>query len=874
MRSEEDFEAEIQSHITLEADRLIAEGMAPEAARAAAIRKFGNVTIARERFHHARRVIWFDDFRKDLQYSARALRRQPGFAVLATLTLALGVGANTAIFGVVYQTLLKPLPFDRPEQLVTVATHVPQFAGRFPKLPVAPNDFLAYRRSNTTFAALSVLRGENFNLTGNGEPERLHGARVSSNFFSMLGVRPVLGRDFLAEEEQEGKDAVVLISHALWQGRFAADPTLVNQTISLDGRPHTVVGVMPADLLFPTGRQLDPLITFGPRVDIWKPAAFARRELAQEGNFDYAAMGRLGAGVTAAAAQQDIDRVARLNLERIKKREPEIDLQIFSVVTPLHEAFAGELRQSLLLLGGAVGILLLIAWVNLANLLLVRIGGREQELSTRAALGAGRGRLVRQMLTESLTMTIAGGVVGVACAAWAGRLLILYGPRTAATRDWSLEVPVIAFAAAAALATGVLVTLIPALHTTRESSLRGMKEAGRTVSERRAGRLRRGLVGVQVALSTALLAVAGLLLHSFVNVTRVDAGFAVERVLAIDLSLPRSEYEPGRAVTFYHDLVERLASTRGVTRAAAISLLPIAHEGVIGTVLLETDTRVRGDRPAALRRSVTPALFAAMDIPLLAGRVFAEREPVPAAVISETLARRLWPGTPLSSVVGRRVRRDPAFPPTVVVGVVGDIRADSLDREPPSVVYHHYTDDVRHNMTLILRTAEDPRALASIVRAEVSRLDRNLPIAAMRTMSEIVSTSLAPRRFQMMLVAAMAVLALALSVVGIYGVASYAVTRRTREIGLRLALGAQRGDVVGSVLIDGLKPVAAGAFIGVAGGVLAAAGIRSTLFGIEPLDPLVLAGVTIALIAAATLACYVPARGAARMDPVAALKSE
>jgi predicted permease len=401
-----------------------------------------------------------------------------------------------------------------------------------------------------------------------------------------------------------------------------------------------------------------------------------------------------------------------------------------------------------------------------------------------------------------------------------------------------------------------------------------LTNAARAVSDPGADRIRRVLVGFEVALCTALLAVAGLLLHSFVNVLGVDAGFAVERVLAIDLSLPRRQYANPQTAAFYRELIERVRAQPGVAAAGAVSLLPIAHEGVIGPVLLESDTRHRLDRPAALRRSVTPDLFSAMDIPLLAGRVFHDQEPALAVIASESLATRLWPGEPLHAVVGRGVRTDPANPLMTVVGVVGDIRADALDRAAPTVMYQHYRQDVRRGMTLVVRTARDPLTLAAAVRAQVSALDPSLPIVAIRTMAEIVDASVAERRFQMTLVVLFALLALGLAVVGIYGVTSYSVARRTQEIGLRVALGAGRAEVLRSVLADGLKPVAIGAALGMAAGQFGAMSIRSVLFGIGTLDPIALLGVTSLLVVTAALACFLPARAAAALDPVRALRSD
>jgi predicted permease len=868
-RDEADLAREMTSHLALLEDEHRRRGLTADEARFAARRAMGSVALAKDLHRDARWFVWLEDLRHDLRHALRSLRRTPAFTFVAVLTLALGIGANTAIFGLVYQTLLKPLPFERPDELVTVATHIPQLASKLATLPVTSPDFLEYRRSNTVFSALAALQGRDFNLTGSGEPERLHGARISSELFSMLGVRPDLGRTFTPEEDQEGRDDVAIISHALWERRFGSDPAIMNRTILLDGRPHAIVGVMPASLLFPVGRQLDPLVTFGARVDLWKPMAFTRGEIDNEGNFDFAVIGRLKSGISTNAAQQHMDALAERNLERIRKQEP-VDVQLFTRVTRLHEIFVRHSRRGLLMLEAAVALLLLITCVNLANLFLARSSSRGQEFAVRTALGAGRGRLVRQLLTESLVVAGLGGVVGTVVAAWTGPLLLAYGPRTAVATNWTLSGPVLAFAATAAIMTGLLFGLAPAIRASSVAVRTRLRDAARIVSDR----LRQTLITVEVALCTSLLAVAGLLLHSFVNVVRVDAGFAVERVLAIDLAVPARQYTESQTVNFYRDLTARVRALPGVSAAGAISLLPIAHEGVISTILLDTDTGERVDRPSALRRSVTPGLFAAMDVPLLAGRAFEEQEPAPVAIISEGLARSLWPGVAPLAAVGRGVRMDNDEPVTTVVGVVGDVRADALDRAAPAALYHPLGQDLRRGMTLVVRTTQDPLALVSGVRAAVSALDPDLPIAATRTMREIVAASVGERRFQMALMGLLSLLALVLAVVGIYGVTSYTVARRAREIGVRVALGAQRHEVLRAVMTEGLRPVVIGLAIGVGVGQIAAQSIRAVLFGIGPLDPAALGGVAGVLLLTASLACYVPARRAASREPSLALRSE
>jgi putative ABC transport system permease protein len=872
-RDDRELGLEMDAHLALLEDEYRRRGMTTDDAALAARRAMGSVALATDRQRDARSFRWVADLRRDLVHIRRGLQRTPVFTTVAVLTVALGVGANVAIFGVVYQTLVKPLPFDTPDRLVTVSTSIPKLASRFPLLPVAANDFLEYRRSNTVFTDLCALQARNFNLTGTAEPERLHGAVVSQRFFPMLGSRPDRGRNFAPDEDVEGRDAVVIISHALWERRFGSNPAIVGRSILLDGHPHAIIGVMPADLLFPVGRQLDPLITFGPRVDLWKPLVFSRDELAQEGNFDFAVIGRLKPGVGIAAAEQQMNVLAARNMERIRKKEP-IDLEVFTRIRSLHDVFTGQSRRGLLILEAAVGLLLLIACVNLANVFLARATARAQEFAVRIALGAGRGRLVRQMLTESLVVTGLGGAIGTLIALSIGPLLLRYGPRTAAAGEWTLSAPVLVFAAVTAIATGLLFGIVPALDASRDGLGSGSSGAARGVVGGRTGRLRTTLITVEVALCTGLLAVAGLLLHSFVNVTSVDRGFASERVLAVDLSLPEQQYTEEQAIAFYRDLVARVRALPGVTAAGAIDLLPIAHEGIISTILLDTDTTFRLDRPPALRRSLTPGLFAAMETPLRAGRLFAEHEPQPVAIINETLAHKLWPNAALASVVGRGIRRDPEDPLMTVVGVVGDVRAEALDREPPATLYHPIDQSRRRAMSLVVKTTIDPLSMASSIRTTVNALDRNLPIAAMRTMQDVVSASVSERRFQMVLVALFALLALALAVVGVYGITSYAVARRTREIGLRVALGAERPHVLRSVMGEGLRPVLAGLLLGGIAAQIAVQPVRSVLFGVGPLDPVALIGVASLLLLTAMVACYVPARRATRVDPMVALRSE
>ena len=527
---------------------------------------------------------------------------------------------------------------------------------------------------------------------------------------------------------------------------------------------------------------------------------------------------------------------------------------------------------------GAVGLLLLIACVNLANLLLARLGSRSREFATRAALGAPRGRLVRQLLTECVTIALAGGAAGVAIAQVGTRLLIAMAPGDLmGVRGAGLNAAVLWFAALASLATGLAFGLIPAWQTARRDLHENLKEGSRAAtSGRRSGRLRRTLVAVEVALSTGLLAVAGLLLHSFVRVMNVDKGFNAERVIAADLDLPEKHFGGSRPVAlFMRQLVEDVRALPAVASAGAVNALPLTGDYNTRMIYLESDTRKLLDRPIASYRVVTPGYFATMQIPLLAGRFFTDGEPAPAALLSASLAAKLWPERAPRDVVGLRVRPGGADMAAVsIMGIVKDVRGDGLEKEPLPTIYRPYAQEPFENMTLVVRTAQEPEALAPAIRAAVWKLDKDLPIPAMRTMRQMVSFYVARRRFQMVLVVLFAALALALAVVGIYGVTSYAVTRRTQEIGLRIALGAGQGEVIRGVLGQGMRPVLLGLGVGLVAARAGAALVRGLLFGVDALDPWALGGVVCLLLAASGAACYVPARRAARLDPVTALRAE
>jgi len=742
--------------------------------------------------------------------------------------------------------------------------------------------YLEWRKADTAFGAISTLRPWECNVTGDGEPERVGAARVSANFFSFLGVPIARGRDFSTEEEQPGNERVVVISDALWRRRYGADATVIGRKIVINGESHLVVGVAPPSLLVPTGTLLHPLLPFAPRIDIWKPIAPTVRELNNE-SWDHGVLVRLPRGANLEHGRRQLEAV--LN-EMIRTQLPGIKTELIIKLVPIREIYAGKIRLRLLLVLGASTLLLLTACTSIANLFLARVASRANEFATRIALGAGRARILSQTLTETTLIAALGGVIGAILAKSGAGVLAFYGPADVRLlADTRLNVPLLLFAMTASLMTGIVCGIFPAWQACRRDPAQTLQDGSRISigGSSRAARSRQMLAGVEMALGTMLLASAGLLLHSFVKVMRADRGDQIEHVLAVDVSLFGERYSTGqRRARFYRELVSNVRALPGVLAVGAISDLPAvagySDSAASRTIFHATDADFRSlvlSRPVAMIRSVTPGYFAASGTSLRTGRFFSEEEPTPVALISASLSIHLWPRDAPAAVVGRTFRQgDVTGPLITVAGVVEDARPGAVDREPPLTIYRPYQQWASGPMTVVARTAQEPASVAPAVRREIRKLDQNLPIPAMRTMQEIVSSTVAQRRFQTMLTSLFAVVALLLGAVGLYGVVSYAVACRTREIGLRIALGAMRIDVMRWVLSNGMQPVFIGLVIGLAGAIAAARALRSLLFGITPVDPLSLGAVVLVLLLTSGLACYLPARRAAALDPTTALRHE
>jgi putative ABC transport system permease protein len=810
---------------------------------------------------------------QSFKYAIRALIRRPGFAALSIMALALGLGANAAIFRVVDGVLLQPLPYPDADRILMpweFSADIQQRLG-FDRLPSSAADFLDYYSGNRTFERFASMRTEQLNLTGRGEPERIGAVRVSAEFFEVLGVQPVVGRSF--QFGDEGRGRVVLIAHSLWRRSFGSDPHVTERVVSLNGEPATILGVLPDWFRFPAAGELPQGFGFSLNPVVWTLDVLTPEQRRNRGGKSLALIGRLKRGVTPADAQADLAKIAA----DIARDFPTTNAGWTVRVIPLREQLVGGLRPALVALLTAVGVVLLIACANVANLLLVRTTARRREICVRYALGAPRSTLVWESLAESVLLAGAGGLAGLGIAWWMLRALLTMAPASLPTAAQAgLDWHVLLFTLVLSLVTAALFGAIPASHCTRYDSTDGLREGSRgMVGGKSATRTRNALVVLEVALAVTLSIGSVLLVQTFVRLIHVNTGFRTDRILTMEIALPKTAYTPVRASTFFLALIERLAALPGVEAAGLTSGVPLSGSENLLPVTAEGQPRPQpGHEIISDYRVITAGYFEALGIPLLAGDSIQPSPDVPRVWINQTMARSGWPDR---SAVGHRVKlttydRDGVW--YTVAGVVGDTRYTGLDRALRPQVYVHFGQDPKEQMAVVLRSYGDPTLLVNAARQAVQALDPNQPIARVRTMEQIVTTSVANRRFQMALIGVFAILAVALAVVGLYAVVSYSVAERIHEMGLRLALGARPANLVSLVLREGLRLVVLGIAVGVGAALLLTRFLEALLFGVNARDTITFVLAPAILLAAALLGCLAPARRAMRVDPAVALRAE
>ena len=804
---------------------------------------------------------------QDVRYAWRILLRSPGFTIVAILSLALGIGATTAIFSVVDAVILKPLPYPQPEQLV-------QLWMRFSGIGI-PNDHNAVSapefvdlQQNNSFSQIAAIDDESYNVNVSGAPERIEAAVVSPSFFPLLGIQAQHGRVFLPEEGHAGHERVVLLSDGLWKRRFGADPAVLGRKLLMNGQSYLVVGVLPRGFQYPRDAEM------------WTPLVFSADDLSPDnrGSHGLMAIARIKESLSLDQARSDMAAVSR----RIIEQNPGYPYKKFNfrvLLVPMLEEQVGDIKTALWVLMGAVSLVLLIACGNVANLLLVRASARQREIAVRQALGAARGRLMRQLLTESLILALAGGVAGLALAYAALRLLMAGAasfPRVTETR---MDIGVLAFAMLVSLATGILFGLAPAFHSARHTTRQTLQEGSRGTAGGASQRLRSALAVAELALSLALLAGSGLLIRSFLRLQEIDAGFRPDGVLTMRISLPEQKYsKPEQTRAFYRELLDRVRQLPGVDAAGGASGLPLSGTGWSGTTTIDTQAVPQDQTtPEADQRPALPGYFEAMGIPLIRGRYFDQRDTATSAmvaIVDETLANTYWPH---QDAIGRRIKQGNGSNPwRVVVGVVRHVRYRTLESPSRVELYWPYaqTDFALDSMSLAIHTTADPRLLANAVQKQVLALDPDQPVYRIRTMYELMAESVARRRLSMFLLAAFAGAALLLSAVGIYGVMSYSVARRAREMGIRMALGARSGNILWLVLGQSLWMTIAGLSIGIAGSLVLTRFLSSLLFHVKATDPFTYSAVALFLGLVAQIASLIPAYRATTIDPVSALRQE
>jgi putative ABC transport system permease protein len=874
-RKPDEFSAEIEAHIQLETERLQQQGLNYEEARNAAHRAFGNTTKVQERFYESGRWLGWDHLRQDVRHATRMLRKAPGFTLVAVLTLAIGIGANTAIFSVIEGVLLVPPPYHQPGRLAILWENDLQRGT--PHNVVAPPDFLDWQKEATDFAGMAATGDTRDNMTGAGEPEQVAIQLVTANFFSVLGVKPVLGPGITEENGVAGKDNVVVLSYAFWKSGFGGDPGIIGRTIELNGHAQTIVGVAPPDF---TWFIAEGSLT-GERPDMWSPFVFPAsfHDRAQVGRF-LTVVGRLNEGVTFSEAQAQMSTIA----SRLAAAYPDFSGHWGATVVPLREQLTGSLRPALLILLGAVGLVLLIACANVSSLLLARATGRQHEMAMRMALGASRWRLASQLLTESMLLAALGGALGMILANWGTNALLAASPKnllglSAVSIDWR----VLEFAAAATFVAGLVFGFLPSYAAAHSAIGESLKQSGRGMTGgKRGAQTRSAFVVAQMALALVLLVGSGLLVRSFVTLLAVDPGFQPDHLLTFKVALPGAKYPTDQTrQAFFQQLLRRVRATPGVNSMSMENFPPLTGLGAATAVHILSQPKVpQPEMPVANVRVVGPDYFRVMGIPLVAGRTFSAAENAEArhvVVVNRAFVDDYLHGAnPLGQQAVIYMKSDAASEktPSTIVGVVGNVRQTGLDQPAKATVYWPYPELLYSQMSLIVRTSGEPLRMVSAIRGELHDLDPNLPLASPATMDQLLANSVSRARFMMELLGVFAAIALGLAAVGIYGVMASGVALRTQEIGVRMALGAQRRHVMRLILAKGTRIALAGVGIGLVASLALTRLMASLLYDVSPTDPLTFAGVAVLLIGVALLACYVPARKAMRVDPMVALRHE
>jgi putative ABC transport system permease protein len=804
---------------------------------------------------------------QDIRYGTRMLWKSPGFMLVAIFTLALGIGANSAIFSVVNAVLLRPLPYKNPEALVKVNGELKRQG--VDKEPLSYPDYVDFKAQVQSLEHVAAYNQTSGALTGEGEPERLRGVNVSAELFPLLGVEPVTGRVFSAEDDRLESAPVVLLGHGFWQRRFGADPKVVGREIMLNGRSTTVLGVMPPDFNFPVQ---------GLQRDYWSPLApSVGRRATERGSHYLNVVAGLKQGFTLAQVAGESQSIAA----RLAEQYPESNTGYGLNVISAHEEIVKDVKPALLVLLGAVGFVLLIACANVANLLLARATGRQKEIAIRTALGASRLRVVRQLLTESVLLSLLGGSLGLLIAVWGVDLLMAASPADIPrVQEVGLDARALSFTLAISVLTGLIFGLAPALQASKLDLNETLKEGGRGSTEGlRRNRVRSLLVVSEIALSLVLLVSAGLLIKSFVRLLEVNPGFNPDHVLAAGVSLPPAKYtEEQKQAAFFRETLERLKASPGIVAAAAVHPLPMSGSNRVNTFQIGGRPIPNpGEEPEAGDRITTPDYFQAMGIPVLKGRVFNEHDSAdapPVLIVNETFARRFFPG---EDPIGQRIIIDNEKNPkgNEIVGIVGDVRHKSLDVEGGAEYYRSYLQSPERSMSLVIRTqATDPMSIASSIRGVVQQVDQDQPLSTIKTMEQLLAESVAQRHFNMLLLGIFSAVALVLAGIGIFGVMNYSVSQRTHEIGIRMALGAQAKDVLKMVVGQGMILALLGVVIGLVAAFALTRVMSNLLFGVSATDPLTFIGVSLLLAVIALLACYIPARRATRVDPMVALRYE